>query len=154
MLQVVEYTFAKCPFFQHYFYEWLFLFNELELDFSDKFHNSRGNLKRENLRSCKRSSNKLTGVSEERREAVKYLCKNRSRRGLLLKFVTSNKVLDKKRKKMDSSQCKKSTKKSNHTSVSPPVAAGSSQWIFFGSLAFWQCNWVLLVKSLQHLSFC
>ncbi|KAL2999958.1 hypothetical protein AAZX31_09G186700 [Glycine max] len=93
----------------------------------NKFHNSRGNLKRENLRSCKRSSNKLTGVSEERREAVKYLCKNRSRRGLLLKFVASNKVLDKKRKKMDSSQCKKSTKKSNHTSVSPPVAAGSSQ---------------------------
>ncbi|KAG5059145.1 hypothetical protein JHK87_000174 [Glycine soja] len=96
-------------------------------DAPDKFHISCDNLKRENHRSCKRSSNKLTGDSEERREAVKYLCKNRSRRGALLKFVTPNKVLDKKRKNMDSLQCKKSTKKPNHTSVTPPVAAGSSR---------------------------
>ncbi|RZC28033.1 ubiquitin carboxyl-terminal hydrolase 20-like [Glycine soja] len=96
-------------------------------DAPDKFHISCDNLKRQNHRSCKRSSNKLTGDSEERREAVKYLCKNRSRRGALLKFVTPNKVLDKKRKNMDSLQCKKSTKKPSHTSVTPPVAAGSSR---------------------------
>ncbi|TKY70015.1 Ubiquitin carboxyl-terminal hydrolase 20 [Spatholobus suberectus] len=99
----------------------------------EKHGSSRDNLKKEKHGSCKRPSNKLM-EDPERRIAVKYL-KNKmpgSRRGALLQFVSQSEVLDKKRKRMDSSQCKKSNtlgdrKKSNHTSVSRPVAAGISQ---------------------------
>ncbi|CAJ1931160.1 unnamed protein product [Sphenostylis stenocarpa] len=98
-------------------------------DASDKFHTSRDNSKA-NKRSRKKSSNQCN-EDPERREAVKYLCKAGSRREALMKFVAQDEVPDKKRKKMNSSQCKKTTslgrKKSNQTSVSRPVAAGISQ---------------------------
>ncbi|KAJ1395628.1 Ubiquitin specific protease, conserved site [Sesbania bispinosa] len=97
------------------------------------FHISRDHLKVENHESCKKSSNKLMGDSE-RQAAIKYVNKMPgSRRGAFLELVglRSDASADKKRKKMDSSQCKKGKslddrKKSNHASVRP-VAAGISQ---------------------------
>nr|KYP66409.1 Ubiquitin carboxyl-terminal hydrolase 20 [Cajanus cajan] len=103
-------------------------------DSPDQFNISRDHLKREKHGSCKRASNMLAGDSE-RQAAMKYLNNTKmpgSRRGALLQFVSPKESVDKKRKHMDSSQCKKSNslgdrKKPNHTSVSRPVAAGISQ---------------------------
>ncbi|KAK7407160.1 hypothetical protein VNO78_08839 [Psophocarpus tetragonolobus] len=95
-------------------------------DASDKFYTSHDNLKKTKHGSCKKSSNK-SAEDSQRRAAMNDLNKMiGSRRGALLKFVTQqDQVLDKKRKQMDSSQCKKNNlgerKKSNHTSVSRPV---------------------------------
>ncbi|KAL2348949.1 hypothetical protein Fmac_002949 [Flemingia macrophylla] len=102
-------------------------------DSPDQFNISSHHLKKEKYGSCKSASNKLAEDSE-RRAAMKYLNNTKmpgSRRGTLLQFV-SPEAVDKKRKKMDASQCKKSNslgdrKKPNHTSVSRPVAAGISQ---------------------------
>ena len=96
----------------------------------------RDHLKSENPGSCKRSLDTHM-VDSERKAAMRYIKKmpGSSRKEALLQCVVSpgsEPSLNKKRRKMDSSRCKKggphsAPPKSNHASVMRPVAAGISR---------------------------
>lgn len=111
------------------------LFNDLELDLSDMVYQiPRDHLKLENHGSCKKAKNKYMGDSE-RKAATSYVNKMpSSRRQAFMDLVSCSAEgsSNKKRKEMDSSLCKKGSphsvpKKSNHSSVMHPMAAGVSQ---------------------------
>ncbi|XP_019421353.1 PREDICTED: ubiquitin carboxyl-terminal hydrolase 20-like [Lupinus angustifolius] len=99
------------------------------------YHIGRDHLKKNSGGGKKTRSKCVRDVgNSERKAALSYASKmHGSRRDAILALVGCNgKPLNKKRKVVDSSLCKEDShhsvpKKTNHASVMPPVAAGSSQ---------------------------